>query len=230
MVRRVHDAGWQITAHTCGDAATDEILDALELAYGGDDGTPYRDRLEHLVALRDDQLRRIDALGVLPSIQLTWVDTNWAASLERVFTANQLGLMGRWRDLARRPGLHVIGSTDTPYGENYPDLGPSTVMDALSSATTRMSEPGDHVPRFMREQRLGLMRAIRLLTVGGAYGIFAEDDLGTITPGKLADFVVLSPDPRDVRVRALDDVDVALVFVGGVLEVCAPGYEALCPS
>jgi predicted amidohydrolase YtcJ len=229
MVQRVHDAGWQITAHTCGDAATDEILDALELAYGGDDGTRYRDRLEHLVALRDDQLRRIDALGVLPSIQLTWVDTNWAASLERVFNANQLELMGRWRDLARRPRLHTIGSTDTPYGENYPDLGPSTVMDALSSATTRMSEPGDHVPWFMREQRLGLMRAIRLLTVGGAYGIFAEDDLGTVTPGKLADFVVLSPDPREVPVTQLDDVDVALVFVGGLLEVCAPGYEALCP-
>ena len=230
MVRRVHDAGWQIAAHTCGDAATDEILDALELAFGDDEGRQYRARLEHLVALRDDQLRRMRHLGVLPSIQLTWVDTNWAASLKRVFTANQLELMGRWRDLARRPQLHTIGSTDTPFGENYPDLGPSTVMDALSSATTRISEPGDHPPRFMREQRLGLMRAIRLLTVGGAYGIFAEDDLGTVTPGKLADFVVLSPDPRDVRVRRLDDVDVALVFVGGLLEVCAPGYEALRPS
>jgi len=148
----------------------------------------------------------------------------------RVFDADQLELMGRWRDFARRPRLHAIGSTDTPYGEDYPELGPSTVMDALSSATTRISEPGDHPPRFMREQRLGLMRAIRLLTVGGAYGIFAEDDLGTVTPGKLADFVVLSPDPRDVRVRLLDDVDVALVFVGGLLEVCALGYDALCPS
>lgn len=230
MVRRVHDAGWQIAAHTCGDAATDEILDALELAFGEDEGGQYRARLEHLVALRDDQLRRMRHLGVLPSIQLTWMDSNWAASLERVFDADQLELMGRWRDLARRPRLHAIGSTDTPYGEDYPELGPSTVMDALSSATTRISEPGDHPPSFMRKQRLGLMRAIRLLTVGGAYGIFAEDDLGTVTPGKLADFVVLSPDPRDVRVRLLDDVDVALVFVGGLLEVCAPGYEALCPS
>jgi predicted amidohydrolase YtcJ len=66
--------------------------------------------------------------------------------------------------------------------------------------------------------------------MGGAYGIFAEDELGSVTPGKLADFVVLSPDPRHVRVRLLDSVDVALVFVGGRLEVCAPGYEALCPS
>jgi hypothetical protein len=41
---------------------------------------------------------------------------------------------------------------------------------------------------------------------------------------------VLSPDPRDVRPRLLDDVDVALVFVGGISEVCAPGYDALCPT
>jgi predicted amidohydrolase YtcJ len=231
MVRQVHDEGWQIAAHTCGDAAIDEILDALALAYGdGEDGTLYRDRLEHLVAVRDDQLRRFGELGILPSIQLTWMDSDWAASLERVFDDEQLALMGRWRDIATRPELHAIGSTDTPYGEDYPELSPSTVMDALSSATTRMAERGDRPPRFMREQRLGLMRAIQLLTVDGAYGISAEDDLGTITPGKLADFVVLSPDPREVQVTQLGDVDVALVFVGGVLEVCAPGYEALCPS
>ena len=230
MVRRVHEAGWQIAAHACGDAATDEILDALELAFGDEEGGQYRHRIEHLVALRDDQIRRMRQLGVSPSIQLTWLDTNWARQLLRVYDNDQLELMGRWRDLARRPLLHTIGSTDTPFGESYPDLQPSTVMDALRSATTRMQESGDHVPRFMREQRLRLMEAIRLLTVSGAYGIFAEDDLGTVTAGKLADFVVLSPDPREVRPRLLDDVDVALVFVGGILEVCAPGYEALCPS
>jgi predicted amidohydrolase YtcJ len=228
MVQRVHDAGWQIAAHSCGDAATDEILDALELAFGDEDGRPYRHRIEHLVALRDDQIRRMRQLGILPSIQLTWVDSNW--NPQRVFDDDMLALVGRWRDLVRRPRLHTIGSTDTPYGEHYPELGPSTVIDALTSATTRIQEPGDRVPRFMRRQRIGLMQAIRLLTVGGAYGIFAEDDLGTVTPGKFADFVVLSPDPRTVRPRLLDTVDVALVVVGGLAEVCAPDYEAICPT
>ena len=229
MVRRVHEAGWQIAAHTCGDAATDEILDALQLAFGDAEGRQFRARLEHVVALRDDQIGRMRRMGVLPSFQLTWIDSDWARSLRRVFDRKQLELMGRWRDLAERPRLHAIGSTDTPFGETYPDLQPSTVMDALTSATTRIQEPGMHPPRFMLDQRLRLMKALRLLTVGGAYGIFAEDDLGTVTPGKLADFVVLSKDPRDVRLRTLDRIDVALVFVGGLLEVCAPGYEAHCP-
>jgi predicted amidohydrolase YtcJ len=229
MVRRVHEAGWQIAAHTCGDAATDEILDALKLAFGDEEGRQFRARLEHVAALRNDQIGRMRRMGVLPSFQLTWIDTNWAPSFRREFDQQQLELMGRWRDLAKRPRLHAIGSTDTPYGETYPDLQPSTVMDALTSATTRIQEPGTHPPRYMLEQRLRLMQALRLLTVGGAYGIFAEDDLGTVTPGKLADFVVLSKDPRDVHPRALDSIDVALVFVGGLLEVCAPGYEAHCP-
>lgn len=230
MVRRVHEAGWQIAAHTCGDAATDEILDALKLAFGDEEGRRFRPRLEHVVALRNDQLRRIRRMGALPSFQLTWIDSDWAPSMVRAFKPAQLAIMGRWRDLAERPRLHAIGSTDSPYGQDYPDLTPSTVIDALSSATTRRSKPGDHPPRFMLDQRLGVMQAIRLLTVGGAYGIFAEDDLGTITPGKLADFVVLSQDPRDVRARALRSIDVVMVFVGGQLQVCAPGSEAACPS
>ena len=230
MVRRVHEAGWQIAAHTCGDAATDEILDALKLAFGDEEGRQFRARLEHVVALRNDQLKRMRRMGALPSFQLTWIDSNWAPSMLRAFDPAELELMGRWRDLAERPRLHAIGSTDSPYGEDYPDLGPSTVMDALSSATTRRSKPGDHPPRFMLDQRLTVMQALRLLTVGGAYGIFAEDHLGTITPGKLADFVVLSQDPRDVHPRALTSIDVAMVFVGGQLQVCAPGSEAACPS
>ena len=85
-----------------------------------------------------------------------------------------------------------------------------------------------HPPRYTLDQRLRPMQALRLLTAGGAWGIFAEDDLGTVTPRKLADFVVLSKDPRDVRLRALETIDVALISVGGLLEVCAPGYEARC--
>jgi predicted amidohydrolase YtcJ len=169
-------------------------------------------------------------MGVSPSLQVTFVDSDWNASLRREFDAEQLELMGRWRDLAEDPRFHAIGSTDSPYGENWPDLQPTTVMDALAQATTRIAEPGQHPPRYMLEQRLTLMQALHLLTVGGAYGIFAEDDLGTVAPGKLADFVVLSQDPRDVPRLALETIDVAMVVVGGLLEVCAPGYEALCPS
>jgi predicted amidohydrolase YtcJ len=229
LVARVHDAGWQIAAHTCGDGATDEILDALELAFDGEPGRTFRARLEHLIVVRDDQLRWMRRLGVSPSFQLTFVDASEADLLRSVFAPDRLDLLGRWRDMADDPRLRTIGSTDTPFGD-WPDLHPTSVMDALVQATTKKDQPDDTVPRWMREQRLTLDQALRLLTTGGAYGVFAEDDLGMLAPGMLADLVVLSEDPHDVPKIALERIDVLLVFVGGTLEVCAPGSEALCPS
>lgn len=228
LVARVHDAGWQIAAHACGDGATDEILDALERAFGGR-GKRFRARIEHLITLRDDQIRRMRRLGVLPSFQLTFMDSQWAEDYRTLFPRDRRDLLGRWRDLASDPRLHAIGSTDTPYGEG-PDLQPTSVLGALAQGTTRIAEVGDRVPTWMRGQRLTLMQALRLLTNGGAYGVFAEDELGAIAPGMLADLVVLSEDPRDVSRAELERIDVAMVFVGGTLEVCAAGYEGSCPG
>jgi predicted amidohydrolase YtcJ len=230
LVARIHDAGWQIAAHTCGDGATDEILDALELAFDGQPGRGFRPRLEHLIVTRDDQLRRMRRLGVTASFQITFVDTSWVADLEDVFRPSQRHLLGRWRDMVDEPGLRTIGSTDTPYGEGGPDLRPSSVMDALVQATTKRAEPGDPVPRWLRGQRLTIDQALRLLTTGGAYGVFAEDDLGMIAPGMLADLVVLSEDPHDVPRLELDQIHVLMVFVGGTLEVCSPESTVECPA
>jgi len=229
LVERIHEAGWQIAAHTCGDAATDEILDALERAFDGEAGAPFRARLEHLLVVRDDQLKRMRRLGVIPSIQLTFNDTSETEVLRRLFAPDRLDLLGRWRDMADDPRLSTIGSTDTPFGE-LPDLQPTTVMDALVQGTTKKAEPDDPVPRWMREQRLTLDQALRLLTTAGAYGIHAEEDLGMIAPGMLADLVVLSEDPHDVPRLELERIDVLMVFVGGTLEVCAPEVVAICPA
>ncbi|MGZ8593250.1 MAG: amidohydrolase family protein [Actinomycetota bacterium] len=66
----------------------------------------------------------------------------------------------------------------------------------------------------MREQRLTVMQALEALTVHGAYGVLAEDDLGMLRAGMLADIVVLSEDPREVPRAELERIDVAMVFVG----------------
>jgi predicted amidohydrolase YtcJ len=229
LVARVHDAGWQIAAHTCGDAATDEILDALERAFDGRRGARFRARLEHLIVLRDDQIARMRRLGVLPSIQPTFVDTSWFEDLREVFGPDRFGLLGRWRDLAEAKGLRAMGGTDTPYGEG-PDLAPSTAMGALRQAVTKMQRAGDRVPAWMRAQRLTIDQALRLLTTAGAYGVFAEDQLGRLAPGLLADLVVLSEDPHDVPTAELEGIEVQMVFVGGRLEVCRLTVATLCPA
>lgn len=103
-------------------------------------------------------------------------------------------------------------------------------MEALVEGTTRYGKPSKEPPTWLRRQRLELDQALRLLTTAGARGIFAEDELGAIAPGRLADLVVLSEDPRTVPLERLMRIVVAMVFVGGSIEVCAPNYEALCPD
>jgi len=182
-----------------------------------------------MIVLRDDQLRRMRRLGISPSIQVTFVDTGWLRDLRRVFDVDELDeLFGRWRELVDEQRLRSMGSTDTPFGEG-PNLRPTTVMDALVQATTKKARPDDRVPAWMRDQRLTLGQALRLLTTGGAYGVFAEDDLGMLASGMLADLVVLSEDPHEVPRIELERIDVLMVFVGGGLEVCAPAVSALCP-
>lgn len=94
-----------------GDAATDETLDGLERAFDREPGHPFRARLEHLVVVHDDQLRRMRRLGISPSIQITWVDTSETDILRRLFDPDQFDLLGRWRDMADDPRLRTIGST-----------------------------------------------------------------------------------------------------------------------
>ena len=66
------------------------------------------------------------------------------------------------------------------------------------------------------------------MTRAGAYATFEEDRKGTVTPGKLADLVVLSDDPRTVAPEVLRDVSVLMTMVGGRVEYCAPDAGELC--
>lgn len=227
LVDKVHRAGWQISAHACGDGAVDRILWALRQALDGD--RTARPRIEHAIVVRDDQLKRMRRLGISPSFQLTFCDSaRWFRDMRRAFDRDRLGFVCRWRDMAGDPRLHAIGSTDSPYGEG--PLHPTSAMQALLEGTTRIGKPGQEPPPWLRRQRLTLEQALRLLTTSGARGIFAEDQLGAIAPGMLADLVVLSEDPRTVPLDRLDRIEVAMVFVGGALQVCAPGYESICPG
>ena len=71
--------------------------------------------------------------------------------------------------------------------------------------------------------------ALRMMTINGAHALFAEDAVGSLRPGKLADVIVLSDNPLRVDPDTLPFLDVLMTMVGGNVEHCLPGYEALCP-
>ena len=225
IVRELHDAGWQIAIHACGDAAHDLVLDAYEKALGGEPGGAYRHRIEHMLVVRDDQLRRMRRLGIVASFQLTWVQSDWLSdpelrTLRRALGPKRIRLAGRWDDvLAAR--VASIGGTDTPWT-------PGTAMEAIEQAVTRRGTGGRKPPRWMRKHRITAQQALRLFTVEAAYGTFEEDVKGSLEPGKLADLVVLSDNPLAVGKAEVGEIEALLTMVGGRAEHCVE--PALCPG
>ena len=72
--------------------------------------------------------------------------------------------------------------------------------------------------------------AMRSLTINGAYGTFEEEIKGSLKPGKLGDLVILSANPLESSIEDVPNIEVLMTMVGGKVEWCAPGSEALCPA
>jgi predicted amidohydrolase YtcJ len=228
LVKTLHDDGWQVATHTCGDAAHDLVLDAYEAALTGTNALEHRHRIEHAMVLRDDQVKRLRDLRVLASFQLTWFTPDTTPDVRKTVGPDRLAWVGRWKDLLAGDVLSVA-STDHPWDDltDGHAIG-GRAMAALAVAATRVPAPGIEPEAWQAAQRLSVDDGLGLLTAIGAFATFEEDRKGTITAGKLADLVVLSDDPRAVPVDRLADVSVAMTMVGGRVEFCAGG--ALCAA
>lgn len=230
LVRSLHDDGWQVATHTAGDAAHDLVLDAYDAALAGADNADHRHRIEHCMALRDDQVQRMRELAILASFQLTWFSTDPNLHAEATLGTARLPWVGRWHDLLEA-GVPAVASTDHPWDDLESVAIPrSGAMWAMGVAVTRVLDPAVEPHAWQTDQRLTVDQVLPLMTRAGAWATFEEDRKGTITVGKLADLVVLDEDPRTVAPGDLGHVSVLMTMIGGRAEYCAPGAEALCPA
>ena len=102
-------------------------------------------------------------------------------------------------------GIAVSGASDSPCGPYQPLLG-------VQSCVTRKSAGGEMLGP---NQRISVEEALYLYTMASAYASFEENLKGSITPGKLADLVVLGEDPRKVDPEEIKDIPVEMTIVGG---------------
>ena len=225
MVSGLHSDGWQITIHTAGDGAADLVLNAFAAALNGESNDAFRHRIEHAMVLRDDQIQRMSDLGIIASIQLTWLNSDWPGDefwgrLEAALGPDRVAWLGRWRDLLDG-GVKVIGGTDTPWT-------PASSVGALYEAATRIGENGATPAPWMLDQRITVEEALRLITIDAAYGTFDEDVKGSLATGKWADLVVLSDNPLEIGIDDLPEIDVLATIVGGQIVYCAPTFPGSC--
>lgn len=200
-----HGAGWQLAIHAIGDRAVDVALDGIEAARRKWPRTGVRHRIEHAGLVRPDQLARFAELEVAAVVQPGFL---W------YFGDDYAALMGEERApwLYRgqgfvEHGVVVAGSSDRPVSEGAP-LRAIQVMAERSSARGLSIGPAE---------AMSVAAALRAYTWAGAYVCGWEDRIGSLAPGKYADWVVLDDDPCAVPVAAIGEIGVQATYLGGEL-------------
>lgn len=202
LAKKAHDAGWQLGIHANGDVGIDIVLRLYERLQQESPRRDPRFRIEHCTVINDDLVRRIAKLGVIPNPFSTYV--YFHGEKMREYGAERLNSMFAVRSFLDA-GVKVTQTSDYP-------PGPFEPMMALQSSVTRTDMRGTV---WGPKQKITVEEALRVGTLHGAYASFEEDRKGSITPGKLADLVVLGRDPLREDPSSLITIPIERTMVGG---------------
>ncbi len=208
IISRASKSGISVAAHAIGDRAVRMALDALEKSKAGrrpDDTAPLHNRIEHAQLVSPVDLRRFASLDVIASIQPIHATSDRYMADKAWGARSSIGYP--IRSLAEN-GVRLAFGSDAPVEEPDPIQG-------IFAAVTRkrhdeLSQPGWHT-----EQCLTVEEAVRGYTLGAAYASGEEHIKGSIAPGRLADFVILSKDIFTVNPLEIADTKVLGTVVGG---------------
>ena len=196
-------AGWQVATHAIGDFAVETVLSAYEDARIATPQNRLRHRIEHIGMATDEHINRLRAADVIPVPQGRFIDESGHAFLEAL-GEDRAQILFRQRGFLDG-GLELPGSSDWPIVDGSPLLG-------IHSLVNR-EIPGGRV--LNPKERLTPAQAVRAYTYGSAYADHQEHRKGTLTRGKLADFVVLTDDPLQIDPSTIGSIQVAATIVGG---------------
>ena len=206
VASRALRGGFQVNTHAIGDRGNRVVLDAYEAALKANPTADHRFRVEHAQILNHDDIPRFAELGVIPSMQAVHQtsDMYWAGS--RLGLGRLLGAYA-WRSLLNT-GVVVPNGSDFPVEAVNPLL-------SFHSAVSRQDAENWPAAGWMPEQRMTRDEALKSMTIWPAYAAFQEATMGSLSPGKLADFVVLDRDIMTVAERDILGTNVLATYIGG---------------
>jgi predicted amidohydrolase YtcJ len=207
LVNKASRAGISVAVHAIGDRANRDVLDILEESRQSGGGRDLRHRIEHVQLLHPTDIPRLAKLGIIASMQpihatsdMEMVNHHWGEERARGAYA--------WRSLLDAGTILAFGS-DSPVETLDPLVG-------IHAAATRRRADGSPGPEgWHPEECITVEDAVRAYTLGAAYASGEEQDKGSITPGKLADLVVLSQDIFAVPPMAILETEVEATVLDG---------------
>lgn len=201
-VENAHRNDYQVAIHANGDVTIQMVLDAYERVQRLWPREDTRHRIEHCSLVNPTLLGRIRDLGVIPAPFYTYVHyhgNKWVDYGEE-----------RMRWMFAHKSFLDYGIPVAPASDYTP--GPYEPMMAIQSMVTRKDFDGRV---WGPNQRISVDDAIKICTINGAYASFEENIKGSITAGKLADFVILAEDPHDVDPDQIKNIQIVRTVVGG---------------
>lgn len=191
------DANYQIHVHCNGDAGMDVLLSNLEAAQHRRPRFDHRTTIVHFGYAAPEQIVKAGRLGAIVSANPYYVTALSGRYAQIGLGPERARRMVPLADAARA-GMPISFHSDMP-------MAPAKPLQLMWSAVNRLTAEG---PVSGPEQAVDLDTALRAMTIEAAYSIRLENEIGSITPGKLANFTVLEQSPYAVEPQALKDIPV----------------------
>ena len=202
-VLEIHRSGLQVAIHAIEENAVESACSAIAYALERVPRSDHRHRIEHCSVCSPSLSKRLASLGVTVVTQPSFIFYNGDRYIETV-PDQQLGHLYPIRSLLQA-GIPVAGSSDCP-------IVPPNPLVGIYSAVSRKSQMGSSVAHL---EKIAPLDALRMYTSHAARATFQETIKGSITPGKLADLVVLNGDPSKVPADEIKDLGVEMTILDG---------------
>ncbi len=203
-IKDLHNDGWQIATHTNGDQAIGDMIEAYGIAIGENKRNDHRHILNHCQFNTPDQVPRMAELGLIPSYFVThtyfWGDTH-----RKLVAGPELAAHISPCKAALDNDIPFVLHNDTPVTPIDPLMDVYSAVNRLTS-TNYLLGP---------DQRVAVMDALRGVTINAARMYFMEDKVGSFEKGKLADMVILSDNPLEIKPEKIKDIKVVATYVDG---------------
>ncbi|MBU6367738.1 MAG: amidohydrolase [Gemmatimonadetes bacterium] len=206
VAARALAAGFQVNTHAIGDRGNRVVLDAYAAALAARPVADHRFRVEHAQILHSDDIPRFAQLGVIPSMQASHQSSDMYWVGKRLGPTRLLGAYA-WRSLLES-GVVIPNGSDFPVEAVNP-------LISFHAAIARQDARDWPAGGWFAEQKMTRDEALKGMTLWPAYAAFQEGELGSITPGKRADFVVLDQDIMRVPAELVLRTRVRSTWLGG---------------
>lgn len=204
-IRRAHAGGWQVGVHANGDAAIDTTIEAYATVLKDSPRGDHRHRIEHCSVLHPEQMAKMKEYGLSPSFLIGHIRWWGKAFRDRLLGPER----ARFYDpcaSALASGLRISLHSDW-------NVTPIEPLRYVEDAAARVMHEGGEV--FFPEERIPTEAALRAVTLDAAWQCHMDDKVGSLEPGKLADFVILEKDPTAADATEISKIKVSATWMDG---------------